>query len=82
MEGEGEEEGLCVGSVLADASKFVIDFAKMLTEVCKFGEVQIFEIHDVLFDAWILDTCCVANEQVKVTCFVMNANNFDNALQR
>ena len=33
------------------------------------------EIHGVLSDACMLDTCCVTNERWKVTCFVTNADN-------
>ena len=34
-----------------------------------------FEIHGVLPDVCIIDTCFETNEQKKVTCFVMNADN-------
>ena len=47
--------------MLADASRFVIDLQKLEMSV--------------LFDACILDTCCVTNEHKKVTYFVMNADN-------
>ena len=34
-----------------------------------------FEFHGELFDACILDTCCVTNHQYKVTCVALNADN-------
>ena len=55
-----------VSSVLPDASKFVVDFVEILTEV---------EIHGLLSDACTLDTCSVTDDLFeKVTCFVMNAD--------
>ena len=46
-------------------------FSQKLKNLEKFK----FEIHGALPDACIIDTCFETNEQKKVTCFVMNADN-------
>ena len=61
--------------MLPDASKLVIDFGEILTKVGKHLEKFKYEIHGVLSDACVLETCCVTNDQQEVTCFVMNADN-------
>ena len=58
----------------SDASKFLVDFVEIPTEVENFEKFK-FEIHGVLSDACIIDTCCVTNDQYEVTGVVMNADN-------
>ena len=60
--------------MLPDASKFVVYFVEVLT---KFENLEKFslEIHVVLADAYIPETCCMTNEQEKVICFVVNVDN-------
>ena len=67
-----------------DASVFVLCFLMhqnawltswSFSQKLEYLEKFKFEIHGVLSDACILDTCCMPNERKKVTCFVMNADN-------
>ena len=47
---------ILISSVLPDASKFVVNFVEILTEVT---------IHGLLSDACTLDTCSVTNDRLR-----------------
>ena len=50
--------------MLPDASKFVIDFVEILTEVRNSVEFK-NDIHGLLSDACTLDACCVTNDLLR-----------------